>query len=127
MMSFRVLHGRGELLRVHGSAQLTRARATDVGNVGGWREMRLPPGAIQSIAQIHLFVVHEERAVESADGSKRRRPQRERRPRDPWNDARALVRVACEIELPQSGNLPDERADPRIIEQRDERRWKLMQ
>src|SRR5215204_3134689 len=112
MVPLAVLHGRRQLLRVHRSGKMARARTTHVCHLRRRREVRLPPGASQPITQIHFLVVHEERWVEPADAAESRHSERERGTRYPWDDACVLMGIAREVQLSQARNTPDGRTNP---------------
>src|SRR5687767_13296439 len=103
MVTLAVLDRRRELLLVHRSALLARARTSNVCHVGHRREVGLPPDAMQPVRQVHLLVVHEEGAIESADRVERRLAECERSPSYPRYGPGVLVGVARQVQLAQAG------------------------
>src|SRR4051794_37731562 len=104
-MPLTVLNRGADLLRVHRTSLLPRARAPDMHHLGRRREMRLPSRTMQPVGEIDLLIVHEEPRIESSDALERRRANRERRAGHPRYRSRSLMRIAGDVELAQARNV----------------------
>src|SRR5678815_5785132 len=115
-MPLTVLDRGADLLRVHRTSLLARARASDVHHLGRRRETRLPARTMQPVREVDLLIVHEEGWIESSDALERRLSDCERRAGHPGNGPLRIMRIAGDVELAEPRHAAHQRPDPRIVQ-----------